>query len=65
MSLTTTFDDSRLADLSTQVPQTPWGRRTASFRTTVVLAVLIVPFVLLHDLRHGLVQVLLHQLLDA
>lgn len=39
--LTTTFDESRLEGLSQQTPDRPWGRRTASFRTVVILAVLI------------------------
>jgi phosphate transport system permease protein len=34
-------DSERLADLADQKPETPWGRRTGSFRTIVVLAVLI------------------------
>lgn len=41
MSATITFDDSRVESLSQQQPEAPWGRRTASFRTTVFLAVLI------------------------
>lgn len=41
MSTTITFDDTRLGALSQQEAQTPWGRRTAKFRTAVFLAVLI------------------------
>ncbi len=41
MSATIIFDDARVADLSQQKPQSPWGRRTSSFRTVVILAVLI------------------------
>ncbi len=41
MSATVTFDDSRADELAQQQPEAPWGRRTASFRSVVVLAVLI------------------------
>jgi phosphate transport system permease protein len=41
VSTTIVHDDSRAEVLSQQRPQTPWGRRTASFRTVVILAVLI------------------------
>jgi phosphate transport system permease protein len=41
MSTTITFDDAALTRLADQRPETPWGRRTASFRTVVILAVLI------------------------
>ena len=41
MSATIIFDESRTDELSQQQPQTPWGQRTASFRTVVFLAVLI------------------------
>jgi phosphate transport system permease protein len=41
MTTTLIFDDARLAELSTQEPKAPWGRRTASFRTVVILAILI------------------------
>jgi phosphate transport system permease protein len=38
---TTTFDDSRLEDLSRQRPKAPWGRRTSKFRTAVILGVFV------------------------
>ena len=38
---TMTFDESRLEELSRQEPQAPWGRRTSSFRTAVILGVLV------------------------
>ena len=41
MSATITFDETRSDELSDQRPQAPWGRRTASFRTVVILAILI------------------------
>ena len=41
MSSTITFDSETLPRLQEQKPQAPWSRRTASFRTVVILAVLI------------------------
>ncbi len=41
MSTTQVFDESRVASLAEQRPQAPWGTRTASFRTIVILAVFI------------------------
>jgi phosphate transport system permease protein len=41
MSSTITFDEAALTRLADQQPVAPWGRRTASFRTVVILAVLI------------------------
>jgi phosphate transport system permease protein len=41
MTSTITFDEAALTRLSDQRPEAPWGRRTASFRTVVILAVLI------------------------
>lgn len=46
MSSTITFDESRLDDLQQQAPHHPWGRRTASFRSAVTIAV-IVPAVII------------------
>ncbi len=41
MSPTLIFDADRLPVLADQTPQRPWGRRTSSFRTIVILAVLV------------------------
>jgi phosphate transport system permease protein len=41
VSSTIVFDENSASLLSQQVPQTPWGRRTAPFRATVILAILI------------------------
>jgi phosphate transport system permease protein len=41
VTTTIIFDDAALDRLSEQKPLTPWGRRTARFRTAVILAVLI------------------------
>jgi phosphate transport system permease protein len=41
MTSTITFDEAALTRLADQQPEAPWGRRTASFRTVVILAVLI------------------------
>jgi phosphate transport system permease protein len=41
VSTTVIFDETRVPQLGEQKPQMPWGQRTSSFRTIVILAVLI------------------------
>jgi phosphate transport system permease protein len=41
MSTTTIFDPEALPRLAEQVPDNPWGRRTSTFRTVVILGVLV------------------------
>ena len=41
MSATTTFDSSTIEELRKQTPQSPWNKRTGSFKRVVALAVIL------------------------
>ena len=41
MSATTTFDSATIEELRKQTPQSPWNKRTGSFKRVVALAVIL------------------------
>ena len=41
MSATITFDSDTIPELQKQTPQTPWTKRTGSFKRVVALAVIL------------------------